>query len=205
MADPDLGNYIMKLFDPLITESKNRLTESKESFLQSIPRKISAHSSVPVYQAENFVKEMADQLIKINQDLLNQYSISIAKKARKEVKNSFQTQMTDAEDHEKLLAKKDAEIEGLQKMMATTDQRAKNLEAEKEETLRQFSRMNSLVTDLESKLSASKLQHEKQVSDMIAEWEEKFQKNQEEWDSYVKLKIAEKEVQTAVTHSKQEE
>ena len=205
MAAPDLGNFIMKLFEPLITESKNQLTESKDSFFQSIPRKISAHSSVPVYQAENFVKDIADQLIRINQDLLNQYSISIAKKARKEVKKSFQSKITDSEDQEKLLLKKDAEIEGLQKRIITIEQRAKNLEAEKEETLQQYSRMNSVVRDLESKLSNLKMQYEKQIREMTAEWEDKFQKNQEEWDSYVKLKIAEKEVQAAGIHSKQEE
>ncbi|MHA2053160.1 MAG: hypothetical protein ACW99F_06110 [Candidatus Hodarchaeales archaeon] len=205
MSDPDLGNFIMKLFDPLLAESKNQLTESRDSFLRSIPRQISAHSSVPVYQAENFVKDMANQLIKINQDLLNQYSISIAKKSRSEAKKSYQSKMTDSEEQANLLLKKEAEIEGLQKMMTTIEKRAKNLETEKEETMRQFSRMNSVVKDLESKLSIMKMQYEKQIQDLTSEWEEKFQKNQEEWDSYVKLKIAEKEVQTSVTQSTTEE
>ena len=73
MSNSDLGNFIMKLFDPLISESKTQLGESRDTFLQSIPRRVPAHSSVPVYQAESFVREITDQLIKINQDLLNQY------------------------------------------------------------------------------------------------------------------------------------
>ncbi len=89
--------------------------------------------------------------------------------------------------------------------MEALEKRARNLEAEKEETLRQFSRMTSVVTDLESKLSTMKTQYEKQIEDLATEWEDKFQKNQEEWDSYVKLKIAEKEIQTATMQSTQEE
>ena len=205
MSDSDLGNYIMKLFDPLISESKRQLGESRDKFLQSIPRRVPAHSSVPVYQAENFVREITDQLIKINQDLLNQYSISVAKKARTQVRKSSQTDSNIVEELQQSLTKKEAEIEGLQKQVKILEQRAKTLESEKEETLRQFSRLNTTVMELESNLTTMTTQHENQLLTLTTEWEEKFRKNQEEWDSYVKLKLAEQEVQSSVGNRKEEE
>ncbi len=205
MSDPDLGNFIMKLFDPLISESRKQLGESQEAFLQSIPRRVPAHSSVPVYQAENFVREITDQLIKINQDLLNQYSISIAKKTRSHVRKSTQTDSNQVEELQQSLAKKEAETDGLQKQVRILEQRANTLQNEKEETLKQFSRLNTTVIELESQLTTIKNQHANQLLSLATEWEEKFRANQEEWDSYVKLKLAEQEVQSSVGSRIEEE
>jgi hypothetical protein len=204
MSDSDLGNFIMKLFDPLISESKTQLGESRDDFLQSIPRRVPAHSSVPVYQAENFVREITDQLIKINQDLLNQYSISIAKKTRSHARKSDQNDSETLESLRETLMKKDAEIDGLQKQVNILEQRAKTLETEKEETLQQYSRLNTKVKELESQLSTIQTEHENQLLTLSKEWEEKFQANQEEWDSYLKLKLAEREVQSSVSEQKVE-
>ena len=205
MAESDLGNFIMKLFDPLITISRTQLGESRDTFLQSIPRRVPSHSSVPVYQAENFVREITDQLIKINQDLLNQYSISIAKKTRSFARKGDQSDSNQLEELEQSLAKKEAETDGLQKQVRILEQRAKTLENEKEETLQQFSRLNTTVTELNSQLTTITAQHENQLSSIASEWEEKFRANQEEWDSYVKLKLAEQEVQSSVGTRVEEE
>ncbi|MHA1976831.1 MAG: hypothetical protein ACW98F_02270 [Candidatus Hodarchaeales archaeon] len=198
MSDSDLGNFIMKLFDPLISESKTQLGESRDKFLQSVPRRIPAHSSVPVYQAENFIREITDQLIKINQDLLNQYSISIAKKTRSFARKNDQSDSNQVEELHQSVIKKEAEVDGLQKQVRILEQRAKTLEDEKEETLKQFSHLNTSVIELESQLTKIKTQHENQLLSLASEWEEKFRANQEEWDSYVKLKLAEREVQSSV-------
>jgi predicted nuclease with TOPRIM domain len=205
MSDSDLGQYIMKLFDPLISESKEQLGASRDEYVKSIPRKVPAHSSIPIYQAENFVRDNANQLIKISQDLLTQYSISIAKKTRAAVKKKAQAGEESTEDLKQQLTKKEAEIEGLQKKVTALEQRSTRLEAEKEETLKQFSRVNAAVIDLESNLSATKMKYEKEITDLTAEWEEKFRQNQDEWESYVKLKIAEQEVQSSKITPPEEE
>jgi len=203
MSDFDFGTYIMKLFDPLIAESKKQLGEARSAYVQNIPRR--TQSSVPIYQAENFVREMADQLIKINQDLLNQYCIKIAKQARNSMKNSVNTQEDKTENLQQLLEKKEREVEGLQKKVHSLEQRSNNIEKEKEVTLSQFSKMDNKIKSLESRESTLKAQYEETIKDLTAEYEEKFQKNQEEWDSYVKLKIAEQEVQSANISPKPEE
>ncbi|MCK4848764.1 MAG: hypothetical protein KAT16_07075 [Candidatus Heimdallarchaeota archaeon] len=203
MSDFDFGTYVMKLFDPLIAESKKQLTEARSAYVQGIPRR--TQSNVPIYQAENFVREMADQLIKINQDLLNQYCIKIAKQARSSLKNSISTQKNNTEDIQQLLAKKEKEVEGLQKKVHSLEQRSINIEKEKDVTLSQFSLMDDKVKSLESRESTLKAHYEQKITDLTTEYEEKFRKNQEEWDSYVKLKLAEQEVQSANISSKQEE
>ncbi len=203
MSDFDFGNYIMKLFDPLITESKKQLEEARSAYVQSIPRRNQAN--IPIYQAENFVREMADQLMKINQDLITQYSIKIAKQARNSIKNSNSTQESKSDNLQELLVKKEKEVEGLQKKVHALEQRTINIEKEKDVTLSQYSHMVNRVKELESKESTLKSQYEQKLADLTAEYEDKFQKNQEEWDSYVKLKLAEREVQSANISSKQEE
>ncbi len=203
MSDFDFGNFIMKLFDPLIAESKKQLGEARDAYVQSVPRR--TQSSVPVYQAENFIREMADQLIKINQDLLSQYCIKIAKQARNSIKNSRNTQESKTEDLQQLLAKKEREIEGLQKKVHAVEQRSLNIEKEKDVTLSQFSQMDKKIKSLESRESTLKTQYKQKIAEMTTEYEGKFQKNQEEWDSYVKLKLAEQEVQSANISAKHEE
>ena len=141
----DLGQYIMKLFDELIADSKEQLNESQNSFSQEMPRKVSSRGSMTVMQAERFVREMAERLIRINQDLLNQYAVSIAKKARSASKKSSQTLETNQEELKQLLAKKEEETDGLQAQSKFLEQRNKILEQEKEETLRQASQMNSTI------------------------------------------------------------
>ena len=203
MSDFDFGNYIMKLFDPLIAESKKQLGEARNAYVQGIPRR--NQSNVPIYQAENFVREMADQLIKINQDLLTQYGIKIAKQARNSLKKNVSSQESKSENLQINLVKKEREVEGLQKKVYSLEQRLLNIEKEKEVTLSQFSRMDNKIKSLESRESTLKSKYEQKIAELTAEYEGKFQKNQEEWDSYVKLKLAEQEVQSANISSKQEE
>lgn len=190
----DLGQYIMKLFDELIADSKEQLNESQNSFSQEMPRKVSSRGSMTVMQAERFVREMAERLIRINQDLLNQYAVSIAKKARSASKKSSQTLETNQEELKQLLAKKEEETDGLQAQSKFLEQRNKILEQEKEETLRQASQMNSTILELEKRLSSVNEEFTHQINQLNADWEAKFQKSQEEWDSYVKLKLTEREV-----------
>ena len=203
MSDFDFGNYVMKLFDPLISESKKQLGEARDTYVQNIPKR--TQSSVPIYQAENFVRDLADQLIKINQDLLNQYCIKIAKQARSSLKKSVNTQENQTENLQQLLAKKEGEVEGLKKKVQALEQKTVNIEKEKETTLSQFTQLSNRIKTLESNESDLKLLYEQRIANLTAEYEEKFQKNQEEWDSYVKLKIAEQEVQLATRSSKPEE
>jgi hypothetical protein len=203
-AYTDLGQYIMKLFDELIADSKDQLNEAQKSFCEELPRKVSARSSVTAAQAERFVKEMADRLVRINQDLLNQYAVSIAKKARSESKKSSKSLSSDYEELKQQLTKKDQEIEGLQAQSKSLEQRNKILEQEKEETLRQCSELNNALVELEKRLASDTEEFTRQINDLNAEWEEKFQKNQEEWDSYIKLKLAEREI-TTTTDSKETE
>ncbi|MHA2246555.1 MAG: hypothetical protein ACXADY_16555 [Candidatus Hodarchaeales archaeon] len=190
----DLGQYIMKLFDKLIADSKQQLNESQNSFLQEMPRRVSSRSSMTVPQAERFIREMAERLIRINQDLLNQYAVSIAKKARTASKKSSQTLESSFEEFKQQLAKREKEIEGLQAQSKSLEQRNQVLETEKEETLRQFSEMNSTILELESRLKSTNEEFTYQIHQLNSEWETKFKQNQEEWDSYVKLKLTEREV-----------
>ena len=197
MEYSDLGQYIMKLFDELIANSKEQLNESLKSFLSEMPRRVTSRSSITVMQSEKFVREMADRLIQINQELLNQYAISIAKKARTASKNSSQNLESNFEEFKQNLLKKDQEIEGLQAQTKSLEQRNRILEKEKGETLRQCSQMNSTILDLEKRLKKANEEFESQINQLTTEWEAKFQKNQEEWDSYVKLKLAEREISSS--------
>ncbi|MFW9904001.1 MAG: hypothetical protein ACFFFH_06680 [Candidatus Thorarchaeota archaeon] len=192
----DLGQFIMKLFDELIADSKDQLNEAQKSFCEEMPRRVSARSSITVAQAERFVREMADRLLRITQDLLNQYAVSIAKKARKQSKKTSQSLSTNYEELKQQLTKKDQEIEGLQAQSKSLEQRNKVLEQEKEETLRQCSELNNALVELEKRLTSDTEEFTHQITALNAEWEEKFQKNQEEWDSYIKLKLAEREITT---------
>ena len=200
----DLGQFIMKLFDELIADSKDQLNEAQKSFCEEMPRRVSARSSITVAQAERFVREMADRLLRINQDLLNQYAVSIAKKARSQSKKTSQSLSSDYEELKQQLAKKDQEIEGLQAQSRSLEQRNKVLEQEKEETLRQCSELNSALVELEKRLASDNEEFSRQIQDLNAEWEEKFQKNQEEWDSYIKLKLAEREITTTTDSTETE-
>jgi hypothetical protein len=200
----DLGQFIMKLFDELIADSKDQLNEAQKSFCEELPRRVSARSSITVAQAERFVREIADRQLRINQDLLNQYAISIAKKARSQSKKTSQSLSSDYEELKQQLTKKDREIEGLQAQSKSLEQRNKVLEQEKEETLRQCSELNNALLELEKRLGSANEEFTQQINALNAEWEEKFQKNQEEWDSYVKLKLAEREI-TTTTDSKETE
>jgi len=200
----DLGQFIMKLFDELIAEAKDQLNEAQNSFCEEMPRRVSARSSITVAQAERFVREMAERLLRINQDLLNQYAISIAKKARSESKRSSQSLLNDNEELKQQLIKKDQEIEGLQAQSKSLEQRINVLEQEKEETLRQCSDLNNAVVELEQRLANANEEFKHQINELNAEWEAKFQKNQEEWDSYVKLKLAEREITTSTDSTESE-
>ena len=200
----DLGQFIMKLFDELIADSKDQLNEAQKSFCEEMPRRVSARSSITVAQADRFVREMADRLLRINQDLLNQYAVSIAKKARSQSKKTSQSLSSDYEELKQQLTKKDQEIEGLQAQSRSLEQRNKVLEQEKEETLRQCSELNSALVELEKRLASDNEEFSRQIQDLNAEWEEKFQKNQEEWDSYIKLKLAEREITTTTDSTETE-
>ena len=189
----DLGTFIMKLFDPLIAESKEQMNEAQKNFLREIPRRVSTRTSVSVSRVEEFVREIAQELFRINQELLHQYSVSIAKKARNESKKSIQS----SEDLKHTIAKKERDIEGLQAQVQSLEKKTRTLESEKNETLSQFTNMANTIKELETRLSSVEEEYKYQISQLNLEWEKKFQKNQEEWDSYVKLKLAEQEVQSA--------
>lgn len=189
----DLGTFIMKLFDPLIAESKEQLNEAQKNFLREIPRRVATRTSVSVSRVEEFVREIAQELFRINQELLHQYSVSIAKKARKESKKSIQS----SEDLKHTIAKKERDIEGLQAQVQSLEKKTRTIESEKNETLSQFSNMANTIKELENRLSSVEEEYKYQISQLNLEWEKKFQKNQDEWDSYVKLKLAEQEVQSA--------
>ena len=200
----DLGQFIMKLFDELIAESKDQLNEAQNTFCEEMPRRLSARSSITVAQAERFVRELAERLVRINQDLLNQYAISIAKKTRSESKKFSKSLSSDNEELKQQIIKKDQEIDGLQAQSKSLEQRINVLEQEKEETLQQCSGLNNTVVELESRLANANEEFTQQINDLNAEWEAKFQKNQEEWDSYVKLKLAEQEITTTTDSTESE-
>ncbi|MFX0052674.1 MAG: hypothetical protein ACFE8U_15455 [Candidatus Hermodarchaeota archaeon] len=189
----DLGTYIMKLFDPLIAESKEQMNEAQKNFIRDIPRKAATRTSVSIPRAEDFVREISEELIRINQELLHKNSISIAKKVRSEDKKRTQS----TEDFKQIISKKDRDIEGLQAQVQSLEQRARTLESEKDETLKQFSNMVNTIKELENRLASIEEEYSYQISQLNLEWEKRFQENQEEWDSYVKLKLAEREVHSA--------
>jgi uncharacterized protein YoxC len=190
----DLGTYIMKLFDPLIAESKETMKDCQEKYLQELPRKLMSRTSISIGQAEGHVKDLANQLIRINQDLLNQYAISIAKKARNAFKESSHN-----------LAKKDQEIEGLKAQIQSLGQRSNTLEHEKNENLQQFQALRNKITELEQQLSSIHEDYNLQINRLNSEWEQRIQKSQDEWDSYLKLKLAEQEMRTSSKDSEEQE
>ncbi|MHA2224464.1 MAG: hypothetical protein ACXAC8_04630 [Candidatus Hodarchaeales archaeon] len=200
----DLGQYIMKLFDELIAVSKRQMNEDQKLFVSEVPRRVSSRTSISIMHTERFVREMGERLIRINQDLLNQYAISIAKKARSANKNQSLKLQTTYEELQKQLERKEEEIQGLQAHSKSLEQKKSILEKEKEETLQQFSRMSSTISELETRLTGISEECTQHLNQLNAEWEEKFQKNQEEWESYVKLKLAEREISTTTETSESE-
>ncbi len=193
----DLGTYIMKLFDPLIAESKEKMGECQKNFIRDLSRKVLSQTSISISRTEEFVQELSDQIIRINQDLLNQYAISIAKKTRNFDKKLSQTMQEKHEELESLIDKKDKEIEGLRAHSQSLEQHCRLLEQEKEETLQQATVMNNMIRDLQNQLKNIEDDYKYQISQLNDEWEAKFKKSQEEWDSYVKLKLAEREIEAA--------
>ena len=102
----DLGQYIMKLFDALITDSKNQINEKKDNYIRELPRKLSSRTTVSTMMVEGLIREISDQLLKINQDCLNNYSISIAKKARSANKKVSKVQEEQLKENKESLQKK---------------------------------------------------------------------------------------------------
>jgi chromosome segregation ATPase len=188
----DLGTYIMKLFDPLIAESKTQMNEFEKNFLRELPRKVGSRSSVSISRIEDFVRQIAEELTRINNELLHQYSVSIAKKAR----SASKTQLQGVEGLKEQISKKDREIEGLLAQTQSYEQRVKTLEQEKETILSQLSSLNNTINELQQRLVQVEEGYQHQISQLNTEWKTKFKKNQEEWDSYMKLKLAEQEVQS---------
>ncbi len=188
----DLGSYIMKLFDPLIAESKSQMNEFEQRFLREIPRNIGSRTSVSISRVEDFVRQIAEELIKINNDLLHQYSVSIAKKAR----SASKIQLQGVEELKVQISKKEREIEGLITQTHSYEQRVKTLEQEKETILSQLSSLNNTIHELQQRLTQVEEEYQHQINQLNTDWEAKFHKNQEEWDSYLKLKLAEQEVQS---------
>ncbi len=190
----DLGQYIMKLFDDLIADSKNKINEARESFIRDLPRKLSSRMTVSSMMVEGLIRDMSEQLLRINQDCLNEYSISIAKKARGANKKRSKAIEAEFEENKELIERKQEELEGLQAQNRALEKKNRIIEQEKEEIRKNFSEMNSRIQELENLLTIANEECENQIMQLNADWEAKFRQNQEEWDSYIKLKIAEKEV-----------
>jgi len=193
----DLGQYIMKLFDDLIADSKQKITEARDEFIRDLPRRMSVRGTVTSMMVEGIARDLSNILLRINQDCLNDYSISIAKKARSATKKKSKSVETEFVANKELLEKKQEEMEGVQAQIRALEKRDKILEQEKEETLKQFSEMSSRIQELEAILNTANTEFENQLALLNADWETKFRQNQEEWDSYVKLKLAEKEVKAS--------
>ena len=193
----DLGQYIMKLFDDLIADSKNKINEARNNFIRDLPRKLSSRMTVSSMMVEGLIRDMSDQLLRINQDCLNDYSISIAKKARSANKKKSKAIETEFVENKELLARKQEEIEGLQAQSRALERKNQIIEQEKEEIRKNLSEMNIQIQELEKLLAKANENFENQIIQLNADWEAKFRQNQEEWDSYVKLKIAEKEVRAS--------
>ncbi|MFW9854542.1 MAG: hypothetical protein ACFFFG_05760 [Candidatus Thorarchaeota archaeon] len=197
----DMGQYIMKLFDQeLIASSKELMGDCKEQYVREISRQVMARGSVSLTQAEQFVRAMADKLIRINQDLLNQASITIAKKVRSKNKNQSKIEKADFEELNQQVEKKDREIEGLTAKTMSLEQRATILEKEKNETLAQLTNMSNVIQELQNRVTSMEQEYTQQIAQLNAEWQQKMNKTQEEWDSYLKLKLAEREIQAAKTY-----
>jgi len=194
----------MKLFDPLISESKKQITEETNNFLRELPNKFSGRTSVSVTYVENYVREIAEKLLRINQDLLNDYSIKIAKKTRSAVKKCTSSTESEFNSLKEQLSKREEELEGLKSRIKFIEEKNKNLELEKQETLKQYDQMLNTIKILESKLENANREFEAQITALNAEWQARFEKNQEEWESYVKLKFAEHEVRSAKSTSENE-
>jgi len=195
----DFGQYLMKLFDPLISECKQQISEAREEYLREMPRRFASRTTISVSNAETCVKEIADKILQINQDLLNNYSIQISKKARTHVKKHSDTEESEIQSLKEQLTKREQEFEGLRAQIKILENQNKTLESEKEQTLHQLSQMTKTINELNTKLNSSTTEFNKQINALNTEWEARFRKNQEEWDSYVKLKLAEKEVKSANT------
>jgi septal ring factor EnvC (AmiA/AmiB activator) len=193
----DLGQYIMKLFDDLIADSKNKINEARENFIRELPRKLSSRMTVSSMMVEGLIRDMSDQLLRINQDCLNEYSISIAKKARSANKKRSKAIETEFVENKELLERRQEEIEGLQAQNRAIEKKNQIIEQEKEEIRQNLSEMNSRIQELEKLLATANEEFENQITQLNTDWETKFRQNQEEWDSYVKLKIAEKEVRAS--------
>ncbi|WP_455463934.1 hypothetical protein [Candidatus Hodarchaeum mangrovi] len=195
----DFGQYLMKLFDPLISESKQQIMEAREEYLREMPRRFASRTTISVSNTETCVKEIADKILRINQDLLNNYSIEISKKARSQVKKHSDIEESEIESLKGQLTKREQEFEGLRSKIKILENQNTTLESEKAQTLQQLSQMTKTINELNTKLNSSSAEFNKQINILNTEWETRFRKNQEEWDSYVKLKLAEKEVKSAIT------
>ncbi|MFX0085073.1 MAG: hypothetical protein ACFFAU_05305 [Candidatus Hodarchaeota archaeon] len=193
----DLGQYIMKLFDDLIADSKNKINEARESFIRDLPRKLSSRMTVSSMMVEGLIRDISEQLLRINQDCLNEYSISIAKKARSVNKKKSKTIEAEFAENKELLEKKQEELDGILAQNRALEKKNQIIEQEKEEIRKNFSKMNSRIQELENLLTKANEEFENQILQLNADWEAKFRQNQEEWDSYIKLKIAEKEVRAS--------
>lgn len=201
----DLGQYIMKLFDSLITESKQKMNEAQENFIRDIGRKYSARNSITLMSAEGLLKELFEQIYRINQDVINQYAISIAKKARSASKKRSESLQSECTELREWVEKHKGELDGYQAQIRSYENRTKILEDEKEQNLQQYAQMTKMVQDLQTKLNSVQEEYQAQIDLLNTEWEKKFKDNQDEWESYVKLKLTEQEIQSSVEKTKESE
>ncbi len=201
----DLGQYIMKLFDSLITESKQMMNEAQENFIRDIGRRYSARNSITLMSAEGLLKELFEQIYRINQDVINQYAISIAKKARSASKKRAESLQSEHAELKEWMEKHKGELDGYQAQIRSYENRTKILEEEKEQNLQQYAQMTKMVQDLQSKLNSVQEEYQAQINLLNTEWEKKFKENQDEWESYVKLKLTEQEIQSSVEKNKESE
>ncbi|MHA1973106.1 MAG: hypothetical protein ACTSW1_08940, partial [Candidatus Hodarchaeales archaeon] len=172
----DFGQYIMKLFDPLISESKKQITEETNNFLRELPQKFSGRTSVSVTYVENNVREIAEKLLRINQDILNDYSITIAKKTRSAIKKRTSSNESELNGLKEQLSKREEELEGLKSRIKFLEEKNKNLEFEKQETLKQYDQMLNTIKTLESKLENANREFETQITALNTEWQTRFEK-----------------------------
>ncbi|NHJ00793.1 MAG: hypothetical protein EAX86_01570 [Candidatus Heimdallarchaeota archaeon] len=199
----DLGQYIMKLFDSLITESKQKMNDTQEEFIRDLGRKYSARNSITLMSAEGLLKELFEQIYRINQDVINQYSISIAKQVRNVSKKRIEALETEFVQLKEWVEKHKGELDGYQAQIRSYENRTKILEKEKETTLEQYAQMTNMVQNLQAKLSKVQEECQNQINLLNTEWEKKFKENQDEWESYVKLKIAEQEIQSTSENTRE--
>ena len=193
----DFGQYLMKLFDPLISECKQQIIEAREEYLREIPLRFASRTTISINTAETCIKEISDKILRINQNLLNNYSIQISKKARSQLKKQPAIDESEIVNLREQFTKREHELEGLRSKIKILENQNTTLESEKEQTLQQLSQMSKTINELNVKLNSSTAEFNNQINALNTEWETRFRKNQEEWDSYVKLKLAEKEVKSA--------